>query len=360
MSGITKELKEFLSGVIGEEDLNDKKATSSSNYTIGNDSHNLAYGLALKSNQAATLKEGNFLILYDESCYQLDPNTGEYTFLFELHKVPRTILWTAIADFEGNIYCTASGEISPKTPQEFITFGEWGGLFKVNYKEDKLQKIGNFVDPLGIEFTSNNNLLVADFNGFGGTGKIWEINVVSGTQRVILEGWPFVDPQGVHLDNDGVYWISNGMHDQFNGNIIRAEPGKEMEVFWEQKGTTPGTVISVFPSNTDSKIITVTVDWPMMATSKVVELDKKTGKAEILLTASPDSPKIYGPNFVIVDDILWMPETYEKKILGFNLKTKKIVKEIDTSPITGSMKGLTDPFTFIEYLSVIPPQKKKK
>lgn len=313
----------------------------------------VAYELALECNQAEQLVPGRFLVVYGEKCYQLDLNSREFTFLFELHRTQQTFFWSAVAGTDGFIYCTLSGSATEPTPQGVASFGNWGGLFRVNHHFRELTNIGKFVDPFGIEFVEDGSLVVADFESWGPSGKIYSVQLATGEQQVLAEGGYLIDPQGVIRDGDGTLWIANAFHTEYDGSIVKVAPGNKQTVIYPRHGPRSGIVSGICRHSDNSKFICKVMDWPFMQTSRVLEIEKASGKVTPLLLASAANPKIYG-NGCVVDGVLWIPESYRKVIIGFDLSSRKVVHEVDASPIAGNVKGIYDSFSFIESVSVVP------
>jgi outer membrane protein assembly factor BamB len=319
-------------------------------------------GIEVECNQAASLIEGHLLLVYQGRCFQVDPETGRITFLFIVRRSPSAYMWTALANEAGEIFCTVSGAILPDPPIEQATFGTRGAILKVNHRTSSLIVLaegGHVVDPLGLEFHGD-QLLVADFGGFGGSGHVALLNTLTRTSEILAEGGYLIDPNMATMDDDGIVWVANSMHRPYDGEVIRIEPGNVQKVVYPRHGPGSGIVAGIFPGSADH-LIFVIIDWPFMARSAVLALDKKSYKTTVLLGASPDDPKVYNMRGAVKNGVLWIAESYNNVLLAYDLRSGKIIKEIDISGVVGMLKGhgvrgVTDSFDFVESLSFVPPQ----
>lgn len=316
-------------------------------------SSDLVDGVALECNQAQKLIPGNLLVVFGERCYQLDIDKGEFTFLFELHRTPKGYFWMARAGSDGFIYCTLSGEESEPHPQAVASFGKWGALLKVDHHHRRLTNIGRFTDPFGLQLLDNSTAVVADFEAWGPSGKIYRVDLHTGDTSILARDGYLVDPQGVVRDDDGVLWIANAMHTYHDGSIVKVEADNRQTVVFPQHGPRSGIVSGVGQHLAEGKLLGMIMDWPYMQTSQIFELDKKSHKYRPLIKGSPDEPRIWG-NGGLLDTVWWAGEAYRKEIIGLDLRTGKIAHRIDASPIAGAVKGIYDSFTFIEHVSVVP------
>lgn len=333
-----------------------------SDYRVGPQGRTVS-GIEVECNQAARLVEGHLLLVYQRRCYQVDPETGRITYLFIVRREPSAHLWTALATETGEIYCTVSGAFVMEPPVEQATFGVGGAILRVNPRRNEVTVLaegGRVVDPLGLELHGE-QLLVADFGGFGGSGHVALVDTLTGASEVFAEGGYLIDPNMATMDEEGVVWVANSMHRTHDGEIVRIERGNVQEVVYPRHGPGSGIVAGIFPSGSPDRLLFVIIDWPSMVTSAVLSFDKKTYKTTVLLDASPDDPKVYNMRGAVRNGILWIAESYNNLLLGYDLRSEKIVKEIDISGIVGMLKGhgvrgVTDSFDFVESLSFVPPQ----
>jgi sugar lactone lactonase YvrE len=351
----SKETKQFLRDLAALDGAPDREswAPDAVAPTMDKGTVDVSGGVALECNQAQKLIPGNLLVVFGERCYQLDTNKGEFTFLFELHRTPKTYFWMARAGADGYVYCTLSGAETEQTPQARASFGNWGGLYRVDHHHRKLTSVGRFVDPFGLQLIDEAAVVVADFEGWGPSGKIHKVDLSTGKSEILAEGGYLIDPQGVVMDPDGTLWIANAMHLEHDGSIVKVVPGNRQTVVVPQRGPRSGIVSGIGQHFSENKLVCMIMDWPFMQTSQIFELDKKTLKCKSLLKASSNEPRIWG-NGSLKDAIWWVGEAYRKQIVGLDLRTGKIAHVIDAAPITGAVKGIYDSFTFIEHVSVVP------
>lgn len=332
-----------------------------------------ASGLKLNSNQATQLKNGAILLAHMGCCYQLEPETQRITFLFELVREPATYLWACVPDRHGNVYCSVSGTTAANDLylRQGAQFGsEFGAIVKVNNVERRLDVIveDSVVDPWGMEFINEDHLLFADFDGWGGDadtgqgGSVKIIDVRSGAFEVVAQGGELIDPHMATLDKEGDLWIANAMHQQYDGMVVRIAHGNEQTVVYPRHGPGSGILCGLFPSANEEEVIFVIIDWPYMQKSSVCALNKSTGDVQVLLDASRNEPKIYAMHGAVDSGgILWVPESFDGELIGYDLAKRKIVERIDISSITSralghGVRGVYDSFTFCEGAYSVPNQ----
>ncbi len=331
-------------------------------------------GLKLNANQAECLKEGAILLAHMGKCYQLDLSTKKVTFLFELVRNPHTYLWATVPDQYGNVYCSVSGstEKNDLYLRQGAKFGsDFGCIVRVDSGNRRLDVIveETVIDPWGMELLNDHQLLFADMVGWGGgedgeriPGSVKVIDVRSGAFEVLAEGNELIDPHMATLDSDGVLWIANAMHQQYDGSLVRVDPEGKQTMVVPRHGPGSGILCGLFGSSSDQEVIFVTIDWPYMHKSSVCAMDKKTGKVEVLLSASRKSPKVFAMHGAVDPrGIMWIPESYEGELIGYDLKARKVTDVIDISGVTGqalgpSIRGVYDSFTFCEGAYIVPEQ----
>jgi sugar lactone lactonase YvrE len=313
-----------------------------------------ASGIGIEANQAARLKPGDLLIVYKQQCWQVDPKSGVITRLFELNREGNLSFWTAVPHVDGNIYCTASGFMSPSQPIRYAVFGNKGSVLRVNHRTREILSLASLVDPVGLEFLSDTQMLVADFNNWEGTGQVYIIDRITGDGRKIVDGGLITECYRAHLDSDGVLWVANASGLTYEGEIIRVDPDGKQEIVVPKRGPYSGVITTVFASNTPDKILSINVDWPYMASSSLFSVDKKTYEVETLLSTSTSHPGVYSPHIAIDNDLAWMVESYHNELLAYNLSSKEIVQTIDVSAITGSDIGIMHAWDFAESVTIVP------
>jgi hypothetical protein len=322
-----------------------------------------AGGLALECNQAARMKEGQLLVVFTERCYLIDPATGSIELFFQLHRDPKSYWWMAVPAADGSVYCSVSGSTSKTEPIQVAEFDNFGTVVRVDPIKGSMEVILDepVVDPFGLELVGDHLMVVSDFNGWGGTGSILIVDVRTGAWERLARGGELVDPQMATLDEEGVLWIANSMHRQYDGSIVRVDPGNVQTVVYPRHGPGSGIVSGIFPSRTPDKLLFVVIDWPYMARSAVYELNKADNSVELLLGASTDDPKLYNAHGGVQGDVLYIGESYNNLIIEYDLVQRKVVREIDISGILGRSKGhgvrgVFDSFDFLECINIVPPQ----
>lgn len=310
-------------------------------------------GLGLEANQAARLAPKDMLIVYDRRCWQVKPD-GTIIKLFVLRRQGGLTLWTAVPRKDGRIYCTASGSMSQTTPIQYAQFGHWGELVSIDHINREIRVITRLVDPVGLEFLSDSEVLVADFNNWGVTGQIYRIHIPTGNQQKLADGGLVTEPYRAHLDSKGVLWIANADGLQYNGEVVRLNPDGTGKVVVPKKGLYSGVICTLFPSTSENKLLGILVDWPGMASSRLFELDKESGQMETLLGASLSHPAVYSPHIGIDGNIVWLAESYHNELIAFDLKSRKVVKKLDITAITGPGIGILDAWDFAESVAVVP------
>lgn len=111
-------------------------------------------------------------------------------------------------------------------------FGGMGGVIRVDPvtgAQTPISSGDNFVDPIGIAFAANGDILVVDFQAFiRGLGGVIRVNPVSGAQTHVSSDDFFVNPIGIALEASGNIVIS----DLSAPGVIRVSPttGVQSEV----------------------------------------------------------------------------------------------------------------------------------
>lgn len=356
-----REIGEFLRGLLGvnsstENLVYDRVSNPTDGYgASGKVYRNItASGFGLEANQAASLKPGNLLVVFHNQCFQVDPGSSEITYLFEISRSSGCFLWTATADIDGSIYCTASGSVSEPQPIKYATFGDRGAVLRVKHNDLEMHTIADLVDPQGIQFLDDSHMLVADFNNWGTNGQIYIVNRKTKHVELVVEGGLLTESLSVLKDEDGTIWVANGDNLRYDGEIICISPTGEQKVVRPKQGYGSGTVCSVFPSNASDTILGIIVDWPYMAVSSLFQLNKKSGKIENLLSASSRHRKVFSPFCAVDNNTVWLGEAYENELIAYDLNAREVVKKIDITAITGPYKGIKHAWDFVECVSIVP------
>src|ERR1043165_6252502 len=170
---------------------------------------------------AARLKPGHLLLvmLGKLACYQVDPESGAIEYICSLGHEQSPFIWRALVDRDGFIYCTMSGVKDPGSPTRDAIFGMAGAVLRIDHRHADIQAIATgatIVDPCGMQLVDNGQLLVCDFNGFGGSGQVYLVDPTTGEARTVAEGGLLKDPVSAFRDEDGVIWVANSyMHYEY-------------------------------------------------------------------------------------------------------------------------------------------------
>lgn len=312
-------------------------------------------------NQAARLKPGNLLVTYPpkNQCFQVDPESGTIEILFSLRQDNGPFFWRAVSDSLGHIYCTISGERTPSLPISEAVFGVWGAVVKVNHREAWVQtliegKDNGIVDPCGIELNGN-DLIIADFHQQNAPlGTVYTIDKDTGSKKDLITQGTLNDPCSAFIDDDGTIWVANGLGDS-DGDVFAFNAEGGVRTVFPRRGQGDGCVVGVCRSNVMDEVIVSLVDWPMMITSRILRVNKKSGKCKTIDAASEKEPVFFTSNGVVTGDIFWYGESIvHKKIFGYDLSKNKIVKEIDFAAVMGEYRGVETSYDMIEAISAIP------
>ncbi len=88
----------------------------------------------------------------------------------------------------------------------------------------------SFSDPTGLELDSAGRIIVADFDAFGGTGGVIRVDPVTGVRTTVSEnsspagGPSFDDPADVAFEADGDILVVDGAAFGGTGGVIRVDP----------------------------------------------------------------------------------------------------------------------------------------
>lgn len=339
--------------------------------------HDNSSGVRGIFNRAAKIKAGNLLVNYlaQNACYQVDPKTGEFEFLFKINHEQNPFLWRAIAHpIDGSIYCAISGAKDPNSPTKDAVFGLAGAILKIDIARAEITALSigdDIIDPCGMQILDDHRLLVCDFGGFSGRGQIYRgsgsiytIDRVTGEQIILAQNGLLKDPVSAHMDNEGILWVANAyMHYQYtyragdlekdDGEVLRITPDSIQTIILPRISPAIGSIVGIHAANDPSKLVIIRGDWPLMETGAVLLMDKETGNTETLLQASKDKPQFYTNHVDVDGNILWVAECYNKKILAYDLESRSIVKSINYSELAGNFSGVASSFEGIESISLI-------
>jgi hemolysin type calcium-binding protein len=122
---------------------------------------------------------------------------------------------------------------------DYNAFGGTGGVIRVNpatgarttVSENTMPAGGpSFVEPVGVALEANGDILVADIHAFGGTGGVIRVNPATGARTTVSSntmpgGAPlFADPLGIALEANGDILVADVGAFGGTGGVIRVNP----------------------------------------------------------------------------------------------------------------------------------------
>lgn len=317
---------------------------------------NRVYG---QINNAVRLAPGDLLfnVHPDNICYQFSPKTGAFTYVFELDWGPGSFLWSVRPDKHGNVFCTVSG-MRTAPPIVDADFGNWGAVAVVNPRQHALRTIaerGKVVDPYSVQILDDGRLLVADFAGFSGSGNIYTVDPVSGHIDILAEGPFLTDPTSAFLDGDGILWIANGDQVKQDGEILAVDTKTgDTRTVYSRQGNMSGALLGVFPSHDERYVLATKNEWDQRVHSAVLLIEKATGAAQPILSATQDSPKFFSNVGAVIGNTLWTAECCDRELIEFDLQSLKEIKRHDLRPIMGGHRGMRNSFDAISAVYAVP------
>lgn len=309
-------------------------------------------------NNAVRFKSGDLLfnVHPDNICYHFSQQTKRFTYVFELDWGPGTFLWSVAPDRNGNVYCTLSG-IRTAPPIVDADFGNWGAVAVVNPRKHMLKTIieqGPIVDPYSIQIVGS-KLVIADFASFGGSGRVYTVDVLTGAVQILAEGDYLLDPTTAFIDDDDVLWIANGDQDHQDGEVVAIDLSSgQRRVVYPKQGPMSGALLGVFRAHDTRHVIATKNEWSQRTKSAVMLINKKTGKSKTLLSASEDEPKFFSTIGCVIGSTLWVAECCDRELLEFDLKQDRILNRYDLTPIMGGHRGMRNSFDAISGLYAVP------
>ncbi|MGO4565869.1 hypothetical protein AB4Z52_12535 [Rhizobium sp. 2YAF20] len=315
-------------------------------------------------NQATTLKPGSLLVTYqyDNSCYQVTPETSEIEFLFTVKHRRKPFLWRVVASTSGKIYCSLGGTRVAHGPFEYAIMDKWGAIVSIDLRTGKVSTIAKgerLLMPSGIElYDSEARLLVCATNDFESPGAIYWFDLTTAEQDFLAVGAPLVDPVTAILDKKGTLWICNSDQTKQDGELLAVRPNGHCETMLKRRGPGSGGICGVCHTEDNSELILFRMDWPKMRHCAVTRFNTKSRKESVILESVPGTPRFFSTCGVVRDGILWFGESYRKVIYGYDLLKSEITSEIDFSSVMGgSSIGMKNSYYSIENISVVPKFK---
>ncbi|GET41979.1 hypothetical protein [Microseira wollei] len=324
-------------------------------------------------NVGARLTSGHLLlgVQKDRSIYTYDPNSGEAEIVCSFLNTKMTP-WRVIIDTNSAIYVCMSGEHQTNKNNSYeILWGQIGALVKIETRKETMSIIPVNVrlqDPSHIILKENGNLLVVDFQGFGGTGSLYEVNPSSGESITIATQGVLRDPISAVIGADGYIYVANsyqtydtplGNDGRFQknwGNVVRVDPkNQSMEIIYDESNIRKGVICGIVKTDNPNCLIVIRVDWPAHTEGAVLLLYLTTRKVEPLLEASKDLPRFIAHQAVTcINGKLLVADSYQKELLTIDMHSKEIISVKSMMNILGSTRGMIHSMQTIESMVVIP------
>lgn len=309
---------------------------------------------------AAQLKPGHLLVVTVPMnvCWQFDPTTGDFRYLFELNWDRGSLLWRVVCNEAGEMYCTMSG-LASSPPIVDTAFGTWGAIVRANHRTRKITTLavsgsGPVVDPFGLQILEDGRLLITDFNDFGGTGSIYKLDPSTGVIDVIAKGGRLQDPTNSWADRNGVIWVANGDQENQDGEVIGIRPDGTQSVLIPREGPDSGAVLGIWGSNHPDEVIVSRNEWDRRIKSRVVVANTQTGEVTTLLEGSPEHPQFFGTVGDVIGDTMWVAECCDKHIIEYDLQNRRVRNRHDLSRVMGNYRGMRDSFDSVPSISIVP------
>ena len=329
-----------------------------------------AEDIVLRPNVSARMIPEQLLLTVQKtnSVCRYDPTSGEAEIVCQFANTPM-LLWRAIAAPNGDIYCSLSGTRQPDNPF-VVAFGEGGALLRVRPQDEKMWIIpGNsdLQDPGEMLLLDNGNLLVVDFQGFSGTGAIYEINPNSGERRTVATGGLLRDPTAATIGPDGALYVANASmqyviskDDQGNwikdtGNVLRVDmESGHVEVVYDETRDRLGAICGMARHPVGSLVTIIRNDWPAMSSSAILIYDLVNKEVKVVLESSIGSPRFFSHVPSPLGRTLYVADSYQKQMLAVDVERGEVIDRQPVHHILGPTVGMLHAFETIEAITIIP------
>ena len=380
----SRELREFILGLLGSSGDASAAAQVSQPYETASQSYIGGYpgssgarpdasSVVVAMNVSSKLSSGQLLLTlqYDGRIYRYDQNTQETEIVCGFFNSPM-VLWSAAVGKGKEIYVAMSGGrmANPKNPFE-VLFGLSGGILRVDTANEAyavLPGTTELQDPSHIIVLGDGSLLVCDFEGFGGTGSLYELEPNSGVRRKIVTGEPLRDPCCAIIGDDGYIYVANprqsyafrkGPGDKWLkdwGSIIRIDRNTGlMKTIYDEQSNPQGGIVGVKSTGDPRYLLVIRGDWPSMTGSAVLLLDVENGAAEPLIEASASKPRFFGHDAAAcIDGLVYIVDSYYKEMLTIDVKSRSVVDTQSMRHILGQTTGMMTSMQTVESVVVIP------
>ncbi len=384
-----KELKNFLKGFLNSDERVKEEAEQPSDvYSDDKDKRSPKPNVAdmvVSSNYAADLGSGKLLlgVQKDNTIYTFDLETEQYEIVCTL-KNTDMFLWRAVPLASGEILCTLSGARLTGKPME-VTFGVGGAVVIVNNETGTFREVPNtedLLDPCDVVVLNEEEIILADFGGFGGTGSVYRLNIKSGKRVTITSGGLLVDPVAIALDKKkGDLYIANSV---MSYDIMRGPAGKSLsetaailkvnindekglqEVVYDETNSPRGEIDTLIVSETNDKILFTRNDWPMQKGSaigifsqknqrlmEISNFKKVVSKDLVGLTTSTMFVRAGAQTIKANSEIVYIADSYNNMLHAYDLAKNTFEKTYSMNTVLGSYMGVASPFDSVESIYLI-------
>lgn len=393
------EMQDFLTGFLGAEgktsNLNNEgdNSTYAGNYELRDIPSNVTpiipespnpLDIVFMANSRARLKPGQLLIAIqkDNSIVTYDLKTGKSELVCRFLNTPM-LLWRAVPCRDGTFFCSMSGTRWPGQPGE-LAFGQGGALFHVDHRKEELTIVGgseDLKDPGELRLIDDDTLLIGDFQGFGGTGSIYKLDLKKQEKTCIATGGILREPVAFDYNHgDQGLYIANAMmsysHRVGPGgklvkeigaiirlpetlNLINGPPDENgamrrvLEVLHDNTHVPEGVFDSIAFEDVEHRFAIVTRnDWPAQETGALLRFDKTSSTLIPLISASGElamfSRAEAGPN-----GIGYAADSYNKLIHTVDIMKGKIIETKSLEQLLGPTIGMVNPVDTVESLRYI-------
>lgn len=309
-------------------------------------------------NSAVRFAPGDLLfnVIPDNICYHFSQVTRKFTYVFELDWGPGSFLWSVRPDRHGNVFASMSGMRTPP-PITDASFGNWGGIIVVNPRKHAMRTLaerGTVVDPYSLQLLPDGQLLVCDFAGFGGSGRIYTVDALTGQLNVLVEGDFLRDPTSAYIDDGGTIWIANGDQTAQDGEVLCVERSGARRIVSPSQGEMTGALLGVFPAHDPKYLLATKNEWANRTKTCILLVEKSSGTSKPILTADEDNPKFFSTLGCVIDDKLWIAECVGRELLEVGLPGGEVLNRIDLRPIMGGHCGMRNSFDSISAIYAVP------
>ncbi|MBZ9803456.1 hypothetical protein LB564_17000 [Mesorhizobium sp. ES1-6] len=215
------------------------------------------------------------------------------------------------------------------------------------------------VDPYSIQILADGRLLICDFGGFEGSGRVYTVEPLNGHLQVVVEGANLIDPTSAFMDGDGQIWIANGDQNDQDGEVLCFDPAAGTQrVVYPREGNMSGALLGVFPAHDPDFLLATKNEWANRVNTCVLLINKVDGTARKILSGSEDIPKFFSTKGCVVGSTLWIAECVNRELLEVDLPSGNIISRTDLRPIMGGHCGMRNSFDAISAIYDVPASRR--